>query len=172
MTNIQKIMQLSQFNQQPIQEVLQHCVKIPRWASDISAQRPFASRQAVLDFAEDAAQTWTWDEILQALNTHPRIGEKKAQADLSAKEQQFSAREQASAQADQATLDLILQGNLDYEARFGYIFLIKAAGLSSTEILTALQQRLQHDPLIEQQIVKQQLIGIALLRLEQELDHD
>ena len=165
-------MQLSQFNHQPIREQLEHCVKIPRWADEISAKRPFESRQAVLDFAEQQAKTWTWEEILHALNTHPRIGEKKAQASLSAKEQQFSAREQAQAQTDQATLDLILQGNLEYETRFGYIFLIKAAGLSSTEILAALHSRLKHDPITEQQMVKQQLMAIALLRLEQELEHD
>lgn len=165
-------MQLSQFNQESIQERLEHCVKIPRWADEISAKRPFESRQAVLDFAEQQAKTWTWEEILQALNTHPRIGEKKAQASLSTKEQQFSAREQTQAQTDQTTLDLILQANLQYEARFGYIFLIKATGLSSTEILAALHSRLKNDPMIEQQVVKQQLMAIALLRLEQELAHD
>lgn len=165
-------MQLSQFNQVALQEYLQHCVKIPRWAEEIAAARPFQSTQAVLDFARQQANTWTWQEILQALNTHPRIGEKKAQAALSAKEQEFSDREQASAQTDQQTLNAILEGNLAYEQRFGHIFLIKAAGLSSTEILTALQTRLNHDPATEQTIVKQQLLEIALLRLQQELSHD
>ena len=165
-------MQLSQFNQSPLQDLLEHCVKIPRWAEEIMTARPFDSKQAILDFAQQQAQTWTWDEVLHALNTHPRIGEKKAQADLSAKEQAFSAQEQATAQADQQTLDLILQGNIAYEKRFGYIFLIKAAGLSSQEILKALQARLNNNADIEQEIVKQQLIGIALLRLEQELAHD
>lgn len=165
-------MQLNQFNQQPIQEFLEHCVKIPRWADEISAARPFNAVADVLDFARQQANTWTWQEILQALNTHPRIGEKKAQAALSAKEQEFSAREQAAAQADQTTLDAILQGNIAYEERFGYIFLIKAAGLNSTEILAALQARLTNDASTEQHIVKQQLIEIALLRLQQELTHD
>jgi 2-oxo-4-hydroxy-4-carboxy-5-ureidoimidazoline decarboxylase len=166
-------MQLSQFNQQPIQDTLQHCVNIPRWADEIVNARPFLSVQAALDFARQQANTWTWQEILAALNTHPRIGEKKAQAELSAKEQAFSAREQAAAQqSDQKTLDALLQGNLNYEARFGYIFLIKAAGLSSQQILAALNRRLNNDATSEQAIVKQQLIEIALLRLEQELEHD
>lgn len=165
-------MQLNQFNQQPIQELLEHCVKIPRWADEISAARPFSSIDTVLDFARQQAHTWTWQEVLNALNTHPRIGEKKAQARLSTKEQEFSAREQATAQTDQTTLDAILKGNIAYEERFGYIFLIKAAGLSSTEILNALQERLNNSAYIEQQIVKQQLAEIALLRLQQELTDD
>jgi 2-oxo-4-hydroxy-4-carboxy-5-ureidoimidazoline decarboxylase len=166
-------MQLSQFNQQPIQETLQHCVKIPRWATEIANARPFHSVQSILDFARQQANTWTWQEILAALNTHPRIGEKKAQAELSDKEQAFSQREQAAAQnSDQQTLDAILQGNLCYEQRFGYIFLIKAAGLSSQQILAALTTRLNNNEKTEQDIVKQQLIEIALLRLKQELEHD
>lgn len=165
-------MQLNQFNQTAVQEVLEHCVKVPRWANEILAARPFASKQALLDFAQQQANSWTWDEVLSALNTHPRIGEKKAQAHLSAKEQAFSEREQATAQADQTTLDLILQGNLAYEKRFGYIFLIKAAGLTSQEILERLQTRLNNPPQLEQQIVKQQLAEIALLRLQQELTDD
>lgn len=49
------------------------------------------------------------------------------------------------------------------------LFLIKAAGLSSDEILKKLQERLQHDLAIEKVIVHQQLSAIALLRLSQEI---
>ncbi len=169
-------MPLERFNHQDaaqLKQFLQHCVHIPRWAEEISAARPFTSATAVLAFAKQQAHTWTWDEVLGALNTHPRIGEKKAQAELSAQEQAFSAREQAAAHTHDHTLQAALYaGNVAYEQRFGYIFLIKAAGLTSHDILAALQRRLTHDPHTEQQIVKQQLIAIALLRLEQEFSHD
>ena len=51
----------------------------------------------------------------------------------------------------------------------GFIFLIKAAGLSSNEILKKLNQRLQNNLAIEKVIVHEQLAAIALLRLSQEV---
>ncbi|MFX8461085.1 2-oxo-4-hydroxy-4-carboxy-5-ureidoimidazoline decarboxylase, partial [Acinetobacter baumannii] len=56
-----------------------------------------------------------------------------------------------------------------YEQKFGFIFLIKAAGLSSDEILKKLYQRLQNNLAIEKVIVHEQLAAIALLRLSQEV---
>lgn len=49
-----------------------------------------------------------------------------------------------------------------YEEKFGFIFLIKAAGLSSDQMLSALNQRLSHDIDTEKQIVHEQLAAIAL----------
>ena len=164
-------MDLTTFNQSPahvLKAMLEHCVKIPRWAEELTAARPFPSTTAILDYAQQRTQTWQWQEILDALNTHPRIGEKQAKAALSAKELAFSAREQAASQ-DQQHTDALLQGNIAYETRFGYIFLIKASGVSSSDILENLQQRLTHSAEYEQTIVHQHLSGIAMLRLTQEL---
>ena len=165
-------MLLSEFNQtlaHDLNHVLMHCVQIERWAIEIGQQRPFTSIEALLQYAEKQAKTWTWDEILAALNTHPRIGEKKAKLELSAKEQQFSDQEQAALNPDEETLEAIYKGNVAYEKKYGYIFLIKASGLNSEQILTALNYRLVNDPDIEKRIVHQQLLEIALLRLSQEV---
>lgn len=64
----------------------------------------------------------------------------------------------------------MLKGNLAYEKKFDFIFLIRAAGRSSEEILTALNYRLVNDLDTEKRIVHQQLLEIALLRLAQEID--
>ena len=166
-------MLLSHFNQsteQDVADLLQHCVHIHRWAEEILSKRLFSNKDELLAFAEQRARTWTWDEILSALNTHPRIGEKKAKAVLSAQEQQFSDREQASLETDQETQEAIYEGNVAYEKKYGFIFLIKAFGLNSEQILTALKYRLANDPEIEKRIVHQQLLEIAMLRLTQEIE--
>lgn len=166
-------MLLSEFNLADvdrIQSLLKHCVHIERWGEEITQRRPYASPADLMAYAEQCAKTWQWDEILAALNTHPRIGEKKAQSDLSAKEQAFSSREQANLSQDQDTLDTIYQGNVAYEKKYGFIFLIKASGLDSQQILTALNCRLANDRETEQRIVHQQLSEIALLRLSQEVN--
>lgn len=165
-------MLLSEFNQAndgDINTLLKHCVHIERWGNEIALQRPYASMDALNEYAKKQADTWSWDEISSALNTHPRIGEKKAQAELSDKEQSFSNREQAKLGQDQETLDALFKGNIAYEKKYGFIFLIKASGLDSQQILTALNYRLANDPEIEKRIVHQQLSEIALLRLSQEI---
>ena len=165
-------MQLVEFNQSSSQDAisfLKHCVQIPSWSTDIAAKRPYASIEAVMVAAKQQAATWTWDEIKAALDNHPRIGEKQAQAELSEIEKNFSNREQSSITADEETQLALLKGNIAYEKKYGYIFLIKAFGLTSEDVLQALKYRLANDPEIEKRIVHQQLAEIALLRLSQEL---
>ena len=148
---------------------LKHCVQIPSWSTELAAKRPYASLEDVLSAANQQAATWSWDEIKTALDNHPRIGEKQAQAELSEIEKDFSHREQSGITADDDTQLALLKGNLAYEKKYGFIFLIKAAGLSSEDVLQALNYRLLNDPEIEKRIVHHQLAEIALSRLAQEL---
>ena len=152
-----------------MQLFLKHCVQIPSWSTELVAKRPYASLEEVLSAAQQQAATWNWDEIKAALDNHPRIGEKKAQAELSEIEKDFSHHEQSGIAADDDTRLALLKGNLAYEKKYGFIFLIKAAGLSSEAVLHALTSRLLNDPEIEKCIVHQQLAEIALSRLAQEL---
>lgn len=165
-------MLLSEFNQTSVEHqkaFLLQCVHIPRWGEEIIHHGPFDTREGLLKYAEQHAITWTWDEILAALNTHPRIGERRAKLELSEQEQTFSRREQARITHDQEVLDALYKGNLAYEKKFGFIFLIKASGLNSEDILTALEYRLLNDFETEKRIVHRQLLEIALLRLSQEI---
>jgi len=165
-------MQLEIFNQLDSSQarlVLEACMHIPTWVSELIQKRPYSSKEQLYQAAGEQACTWQWSEISEALSKHPRIGEKKAAAVLSGKEQQFSQREQAQIETD-AVLQLALyQGNLDYELKFGHIFLIRAAGRSGQQILSELQRRLVNTVEQEQTEAKQQLREIALLRLNQEI---
>lgn len=163
---------LSQFNQMAIADaknVLQNCVHIPSWIDTLTAQRPFASIEALYRTADQQSQTWTWNEVKQALGQHPRIGQKQAIKTLNEKEQHFSANEQGKLQLNPAVIEALAQGNQAYEAKFGYIFLIRAAGRSSEAILAELQRRLHNSAEQEQVEVSEQLAQIALLRLQQEI---
>ena len=165
-------MQLNEFNlssKDDAQKFLKNCVQIQSWAEVLLAQRPFDSAEALMAAAKQQVGTWTWPEVADALANHPRIGEKKAQAELNQTEQAFSDREQAAITVSQETQDALFKGNNDYEKKFGYIFLIKAAGLNSQDVLQALKYRLLNDKETEQCIVKHQLGEIALLRLSQEI---
>jgi len=60
----------------------------------------------------------------------------------------------------------LADGNRAYEDRFGWIFLIRAAGRSAEEMLAALTTRMQNDPATEFRVAVDQLREIARLRLE------
>ena len=165
-------MQFLAFNwasEQDAYQFLKQIVAIERWVDEVVSNRPYISVQELLSFAETSCQAWTWRDVKKALDNHPRIGEKKAQTDLTVKEQAFSEREQAKIAMDEKTKARLVAANQRYEQQFGFIFLIKAAGLTSQQILAALEVRLQNNIEQEQKIVMEQLSAITLLRLSQEL---
>lgn len=163
------ITEFNQLSQQEATDILKNCVQIPKWAQSIVDQRPFADTNSLYACAEQQAATWTWQQISDALGNHPKIGEKKASQVLNDKEQQFSKSEQSQVQLTNAVQEALSQGNIDYENKFGFIFLIRAAGRNADEILAQLQRRLNNSLEQEKREVKDQLSQIALLRLQREV---
>lgn len=157
---------LDRFNAAARQEcidTLLACAAVPRWAAEVADGRPYADVPAVLRRASKASP-WTPEELDQALSRHPRIGERADGDDVDAA---HSRREQAAVTtADDDVRARLAGGNRAYEERFGHVFLIRAAGRSPEEILTALDQRMTNDPQTERGIVAEQLREIAVLRLE------
>lgn len=160
-------MNLQQFNSADLTaatEIVLACANVPRWAQEVVAARPFATVAAAVDSARTSAEPWTDAEVDEALANHPRIGERAAGQRLDA---QMSRSEQSGVDPrDEAIAQRLSEGNRAYEERFGYVFLIRAAGRSAPEILTALEERLGNDPATERQTAAQQLREIACLRLE------
>lgn len=143
---------------------LRAALGVERWVTDVSSRSPFDSLEQLLEVAHAAATPLAPVEIDEALAHHPRIGEKPVGEGTA---QTFSRAEQASSDANDAGVNAaIAAGNVEYEARFGRVFLIRAAGRSRAEILSELERRMGLDPVEELQIVGEQLRDIALLRLE------
>jgi 2-oxo-4-hydroxy-4-carboxy-5-ureidoimidazoline decarboxylase len=143
---------------------LRAALGVERWVTDVASHSPFESLESLLAVAHAAATPLSPAEIDEALAHHPRIGERPVGQGAA---QSFSRAEQASSDADDAEVNAaIAAGNAEYEARFGRVFLIRAAGRSRSEILSELRRRIELDPVEELQIVGEQLRDIALLRLE------
>jgi 2-oxo-4-hydroxy-4-carboxy-5-ureidoimidazoline decarboxylase len=140
---------------------LYSCFASRRWSRRVAAGWPYADLTALLDAAElawsDLAQS-DWDE---ALLGHPRIGEAGGSSPAASEREQTGVR---GASAD--VLEQLAEGNRRYEARFGHVFLIAAAGKSADEILAALRERMDNDPVTEAQIAAREHRKIARLRLE------
>jgi 2-oxo-4-hydroxy-4-carboxy-5-ureidoimidazoline decarboxylase len=157
-------MEVTEFNALPGPEatpLVSGCLGVPRWVDDVVAGRPYDDREALRKQAHDAALHLSDDELDAALSRHPRIGERPAGTD---EESRLSRAEQAGVEASHA--DRLRAGNAAYEARFGHVFLIRAAGRSSGEILAELERRLGNDDETERAETVTALRDIALLRLE------
>jgi 2-oxo-4-hydroxy-4-carboxy-5-ureidoimidazoline decarboxylase len=143
---------------------LHACNASPRWIAQVLAGRPYTDVDALLDTAENAARALDWAEVRQALDAHPRIGER---AEGASTEAQWSRREQSAVgTSDSATQDALHTGNAAYERRFGHVFLIRAAGRSAEEMAAELDRRLANDDARERAEVTEQLAQITRLRVQ------
>ena len=142
--------------------LLRPCLDVDRWVAELVQGRPYASAEDLFATARTAADPFTAAELEAALAHHPRIGER---ADGGSAEAALSRSEQAGLTLDDDVQRQLVEGNQAYEQRFGRVFLIRAAGRSSTEILDKLQARLVNSPDTEDEVVADQLRQIALIRL-------
>lgn len=166
-------MDLQAFNRlSPLEaeRLLRPCVDIPSWIAAVIAARPFAGIDAALMFARQASQHWQAEDVNRALAQHPRIGER---ANGAGREAQFSRREQAAVDAqDVALAEALLAGNRRYEAQFGQVFLIRAAGRDGQAILRELERRLSNSAEQEQRETAEQLREIVMLRFKELLSDE
>jgi OHCU decarboxylase len=156
---------LERFNGLPgeaaVSELLAVCHS-RRWAERVAAGRPYADLEALQTAADEVwlglSPRRDW---LEAFEAHPRIGESGGRS------ADWSRREQAGVGgADADERERLAAGNAEYEARFGHVFLISAAGRDADEILDALQARLGNDPETELRVAAGEHRRMTRLRLE------
>jgi len=153
---------LTAFNAAPpdaaVRDVLACCAST-RFAKAITDGRPYRGPTELQHAIDAEFAALSWDDIVESMNAHPRIGDRQASAGWSAAEQSGAAA--ASDQVRQA----LATGNVAYEQRFGHVFLICASGLSGAEMLSRLQARLKNDQEAERAVVRQELAKITRLRM-------
>lgn len=154
-------MTLASFNASPpaaATALMMSCCASRRFASAMADGRPYLSADAVERAISTVFASLTWDDVLEAMAEHPRIG---------ARASGQSAAEQAGV-ADSARAALAA-GNAAYEERFGHVFLICATGLSGEQMLAALRERLQNNESSERRVATAELRKITVLRARKAL---
>jgi len=147
--------------------LLAACCGSRAWTAAMVARRPFATRDALVRGADDEWARLAPADWLEAFSHHPRIGEQSAAAPAGGTASAWSAGEQARvATAAGPVQQRLALAQRDYEARFGHIFLICAAGKSADEILAAARARLHNDPATELRVAAEEQRQIMRLRLE------
>ena len=143
------------------------CCGSNNWARRMVAECPFMNLNQLLDSADRV--WWSLDprDWLEAFQSHPKIGEKKAAAATAAEAQRWSEDEQSGTRNSAAeTMAALAQLNRVYEEKFGYIFIVRASGKSSEEMLAILRGRLENPAGQELQIAAAEQAKITRLRLK------
>jgi OHCU decarboxylase len=134
-----------------------------RWAGTMTAARPFASIEGMTATADAIWASLSAADWLDAFRAHPRIGERGGG--------RWSAEEQAEASsAAPAVRERLAAANREYEARFGYIFIVCAAGKRADEILSVLELRLTNAADAELLLAAEEQRRITRLRLAKLLE--
>lgn len=148
--------------------LLAMCCGAPRWVERMASRRPYSSREHALQAARDEWFALSEAEWREAFAHHPRIGDIEGLRRKFAPTRALSEREQSGVSgASQDALAALLEGNGEYEARFGYIFIVCATGRSAEEMLSLLRARLHNAPALEIRIAAEEHAKICEHRLLQ-----
>jgi 2-oxo-4-hydroxy-4-carboxy-5-ureidoimidazoline decarboxylase len=153
---------------------LLRCCGSSRWAQRMTASRPFASVETMVAVADKCWAALDAADWLEAFAAHPRIGAGGAgragragrAGAAGGASGDWAAQEQAGvADAADGILRKLADANRDYEARFGYIFIVCATGKSAAKMLDMLEGRIGNDPDAEIHIAAGEQQKITRLRL-------
>jgi len=125
----------------------------------MAAARPFSTVEQLADTADAIWRQLEPSGWLEAFAAHPRIGASVAGESWAGEEQRGAAT------ASSALRERLAERNRDYEARFGYIFIVCATGKTAGDMLQILERRLTHDPAEELRIAAEEQRQITRLRL-------
>jgi 2-oxo-4-hydroxy-4-carboxy-5-ureidoimidazoline decarboxylase len=148
--------------------LLSRCCGSTAWIEAMLARRPFASTADLHRAAEEVWGNLSRADFLEAFSHHPPIGADLARlAEKFATTHALSSREQAGmVEADRQTLAALRDGNLSYQRRFGFIFIVCATGKTAGQMLALLLARMENDAETELRVAAGEQAKITKLRLE------
>ena len=158
-------MTLSEFNKLNNDEAakqLATCCGSSKWVSLMMQGLPFAAENDLVSKAETAWYGQCAEaDWLEAFTHHPKIGDVKS---LSEK---FAGKEQGSVgAASKDIIDALAKANVDYENKFGFIFIVCATGKTASEMLRLLLDRINNNKEEELNIAMAEQHKITILRFK------
>lgn len=161
-------MTLDEFNgldDEAAERALAACCSSPAWVGAVAGRRPYQTMDVLLAASDAAVAGLSEEDLRAALAGHLRIGDRQVVGG-SAESASWSSQEQAGVSgAEAAVREALAEGNAEYEARFGHIYLACATGRSATELLAFLRERLGNDRETEWRVVASELAKINQIRL-------
>jgi allantoicase len=124
----------------PAYDDLVRCCGSTAWAHGVVESAPYDDLEDLL--ARGRERWWSLDpaDWHEAFAAHPRIGGRPPEGSQESREQSTVA------DADSRVLAALAEGNLAYEEKYGFTYIVRAAGRSPEELLGLLLERLDSDP--------------------------
>ncbi len=140
---------LEDLNQLPVADAshtFMQCCTSSAWVNNMVNARPFASEAALTQAADNAWLGLTEQDYFEAFEGHPKIGDVSSLRAKYANTKELAGNEQGLVkEANDEVLEVLSQGNADYEAKFGFIFIVCATGKSAKQMSDLLQARLPNN---------------------------
>ena len=157
---------------------LRRCCGSTRWVESMTRARPFPSAEAMADIGDAVWMSLNSADWLEAFAAHPRIGETKPLESAGPASPKlrvvrpgegapgWEAQEQSGTRsATEKVKERLAARNHQYEARFGYIFIVCATGKTVEQMLAIVEDRLQNDSHEELRIAVEEQRQITRLRI-------
>lgn len=158
---------LNKLGTDALRETLEKCCGAKAWVDAMARHVPFMDDAELHHRADVEWNALGREDWLEAFGHHPRIGDVEGLRKKFASTAHWAQNEQSSvAHADEETLTQLAQLNVDYEAKFGFIFIVCATGKSAAEMLSLLKQRIGNNKEVELRTAAAEQIKITHLRLD------
>jgi 2-oxo-4-hydroxy-4-carboxy-5-ureidoimidazoline decarboxylase len=149
------------------------CCGSQAWATALASRRPIADERTLIEISSSVWLALPEEAWQEAFDSHPRIGQKHAQAHSTQESLRWSAQEQRTVLSEDDSVKLALEeGNRRYEQKFGRIFIVCATGKTSAEMLALLEARMKNDAASELREAAEQQRQITQLRLHRWLESE
>jgi 2-oxo-4-hydroxy-4-carboxy-5-ureidoimidazoline decarboxylase len=145
------------------------CCASAKWVSKVMEYFPFDSLEQLCEIAKEQWFKLEKDEWLAVFQSHPKIGEKKADEtkQVSKTHLQWSKKEQQQVQDfDKLALEQLREYNEKYLQKFGFIFIVCATGKSAPQMLNILKSRMKNSYLEEIENAAKEQNKITLIRIK------
>lgn len=132
------------------------CCASRRWVSELVTGRPYHSLSSLAARSDAVLAGLDWPDVVQALD--PAAGGDADHPD-------DRGHSEGLARAERNGADPMTEARRRYERKFGYRFVICAAGLSPDQVLAAALARLANDPFVERSVAAGELTKVVRQRL-------
>ena len=133
------------------------------WVAERAAtQRPFASRDAMIDAFAATMRAATHKEQLALIRAHPDLATRAHLTKDSSSEQKGAGLDTLNPNEWARFIDL----NSQYKKRFGFPFILAVKGATKDRIIASFEARIRNDPKAEFEMALTQIARIIRFRLE------
>ena len=165
------VQSINEANTEQAKHLFLQCCTSERWINSMVNARPYANSQDVRSQADDCWRDLGEEDYLQAFEGHPKIGDVGSLKAKYANTKELAAGEQfGMTVAADDIINTLAKGNIDYEQKFGFIFIVCATGKSAQEMSDLLQARLPNERTSELGNAAEEQRKIFQIRLNQLLE--